>query len=201
MSKKQAKSEDELPDWADEVTPSDDVMRKFYAPTGSFKTGPILVPEREPSANPFKELEQRETQPPDTAAPLLKPEHTTLSSTLPASVTLTAVQSQPERRSDKKKLQEKANAAFMEFAHQWQHYLYPGQLAVMRLLFELAVASPDLECFTQYSEISFETKMSRRNSIYVVNSLVERGFLERIEVAEDAKNKGVRLRIHPNPAR
>lgn len=200
MSKKQAKSEDELPDWADEVTPSDDVMRKFYAPTGSFKTGPILVPERESSANISKELEKRETQPPHIAAPSTKPEHTKLNPP-PPSATLTAVQSQPERRPDKKKLKEKANAAFMEFAHQWQRYLYPGQLAIMRLLFELAIASPDLECFTQYSEISFETKMSRRNSIYVVNSLVERGFLERLVVAEDAKNKGVRLRIHPNPAR
>ncbi|MDQ3821511.1 MAG: hypothetical protein M3362_28055, partial [Acidobacteriota bacterium] len=46
MSKKPARSdrESDLPDWAEEVTPSDEVMRKFYAPTGAFKTGPISVP-------------------------------------------------------------------------------------------------------------------------------------------------------------
>ena len=47
MSKKSAKSERsvDLPDWADDITPADEVMRKFYAPTGAFKHGPIVPSE------------------------------------------------------------------------------------------------------------------------------------------------------------
>jgi hypothetical protein len=32
-----------------------------------------------------------------------------------------------------------------------------------------------------------------------MNSLVERGFVERLEVRNDATGKGIKLRVHPEP--
>ncbi|HYX71814.1 MAG TPA: hypothetical protein VE732_03525, partial [Nitrososphaera sp.] len=90
-------------------------------------------------------------------------------------------------------------SSFEEFARKWRRYLYPGQLAVMRTLYELTLARGTSECFTQYSQIALATKMTRRNCINVMNSLVERGFVERLEVRNDATGKGIRLRVHPDP--
>ena len=91
------------------------------------------------------------------------------------------------------------NILFAEFANRWKRYLYPGQLAVMRALYELTFPQGTSECFTRYSEIAASTKMSRRNCINVMNSLVERGFVERLEIRNDASGKGIRLRIHLDP--
>ena len=89
--------------------------------------------------------------------------------------------------------------SFSEFANRWKRYLYPGQLAVMRALYDLTIPHGTSECFTRYSELAASTKMSRRNSIHVMNSLVERGFVERLEVRNNMAGKGIRLRIHLNP--
>ncbi len=78
-------------------------------------------------------------------------------------------------------------------------YLYPGQLAVMRMLYEQTYAVGVTECFTRYSEIAQATKMSRRNCINVVNSLANRGFIDRLEVRNDASAKGIRLRVNLEP--
>lgn len=93
------------------------------------------------------------------------------------------------------------NILFAEFANRWKRYLYPGQLAVMRALFELTFPHGTSECFTRYSELAAVTKMSRRNCINVMNSLVERGFVERLEIRNDASGKGISLRIHLEPLR
>jgi len=69
----------------------------------------------------------------------------------------------------------------------------------MRTLFEMTLDLGSFECFTQYSQIASATKMTRRNCINVMNSLVERGFVERLEVRNDATGKGIRLRIYPDP--
>jgi hypothetical protein len=69
----------------------------------------------------------------------------------------------------------------------------------MRTLYEMTLARGSAECFTQYSQIASATKMTRRNCINVMNSLVERGFVERLEVRNDATGKGIRLRVHPDP--
>jgi DNA-binding Lrp family transcriptional regulator len=69
----------------------------------------------------------------------------------------------------------------------------------MRALFEMTFARGTSECFTRYSEIAATTKMSRRNCINVMNSLVDRGFVERLEVRNDATGKGIKLRVHPEP--
>jgi hypothetical protein len=64
MSKKPARSDREadLPDWADDVTPSDEVMQKFYAPTGAFKPGPIIVPKPESTEGETFEHQAEEGQ-------------------------------------------------------------------------------------------------------------------------------------------
>lgn len=69
----------------------------------------------------------------------------------------------------------------------------------MRELFELTTARGVEDCFTRYSEIAIATKMTRRNCINVVSSLIERGFVERLEVRNDSTGKGIRLRIHTDP--
>jgi hypothetical protein len=242
MSKKPAKSERdvELPDWADDVTPADEVMKKFYAPTGTFRSGPIVgqpaaAPLPEPSAAPPSE-EDEETS---VAARPEPPEalHAAPERVASASLTPINVAEQDDKRGVKAtpnlpdlKAQapsgEKAAAGvletrdtatgpvrtttpetpegsqpvhFEEFARRWKRYLYPGQMAVMRTLFEMAIAEGKSECFTRYSELAAATKMTRRNCINVMNSLVERGFVTRLEVRNDATGKGIRLRIHTDP--
>jgi DNA-binding MarR family transcriptional regulator len=247
MSKKRPRSERDvdLPDWADDVTPADEVMRKFYAPTGAFKSGPIPVPLPAADAAPAAPSHAR-------ADEEIRPENTVkdVATTLSHNATSeAAVGQQPEPPSDQqvsiqtefreieespvaslpppiseiertriqdsvrdegiassrtprpaKELTDQAQStSFEEFAKKWKRYLYPGQLSVMRTLYEMTLARGSSECFTQYSQIASATKMTRRNCINVMNSLVERGFVERLEVRNDATGKGIRLRIHPDP--
>lgn len=228
MSKKPARSEREveLPDWADEVTPADEVMRKFYAPTGAFKPGPIIVqpPAASPVAPLSEEAEEEDVnaqiapQAPDEIAPdapVVSPiRQTSVAEERDARVA-TSLPS-PERESRKAAgrkvaaprtagdvargaLEDAQATHFSEFAKRWSRYLYPGQLAVMRELYGLTIDRGVTDCFTRYSEIAAATKMTRRNCINVVNSLVERGFVERLEVRNDATGKGIKLRIHTEP--
>lgn len=238
MSKKPAKSERDvdLPDWADEVTPTDEVMKKFYAPTGTFKVGPIVVQppaatvpgpaaapagedKEERSAALLELSEAVEAAPekpaatPFTPASAVEKEDKREESSLPSSIR--EIRTPPEEKATAKAsatntmrpateapmetAKGSQTSSFEEFAKKWKRYLYPGQLAVMRTLFELTIARGITECFTRYSEIAAATKMTRRNCINVMNSLVERGFVERLEVRNDATGKGIKLRIHTDP--
>ena len=249
MSKKRPKSEREvdLPDWADDVTPADEVMRKFYAPTGSFKPGPIPVPppvtEAAPPITPPEGRTVEEAHPefasaeetnntshapadevaleltqPETASDLPVSTQTEFSAfeesqaaSLPAPVAESrraetqdaggteAVVSSPTTRPAKESTTQAQPSSFEDFARKWRRYLYPGQLAVMRTLYEMTLDSGSAECFTQYSQIASATKMTRRNCINVMNSLVERGFVERLEVRNDSIGKGIRLRVYLDP--
>lgn len=238
MSKKTAKSERDvdLPDWADEVTPADEVMKKFYAPTGTFKSGPINVQQpiapvpEPPSSKPVERDKEGlgNNQSTSTAAievPPVKPastsstpvsavekEDSTEKASLPSSgletpspsaekamVSFPATPAKPASNAPKEALKEAQTSSFEEFAKKWKRYLYPGQLAVMRTLFDLTIPRGTTECFTRYSEIAAATKMTRRNCINVMNALVERGFVERLEIRNDATGKGIKLRIHVDP--
>lgn len=228
MSKKQARSDREvdLPDWAEEVTPTDEVMRKFYAPTGAFKSGPIAVPlpAVPPVAPPTSETREDDVEAQDApqAPAEPAPDAPAVSSISPVSVAenqdAPAATSLTRReRESRKPARPRAAAArtsavvtrdtpeathaspFGEFAKRWNRYLYPGQLAVMRELYGLTIERGVTDCFTRYSEIATATKMTRRNCINVVNSLVERGFVERLEVRNDSTGKGITLRIHTEP--
>jgi hypothetical protein len=238
MSKKPAKSERhvEIPDWAEDITPTDEVMKKFYAPTGSFQRGPIAAPEavqdshslppdapstadQQLETKQIKEDEDKVEAPP--TFPKSSPDELQAISSEsivneePAASEPSFVQtvraSEPEStESPETKATRPARKAepqpsgtqsafFEDFARKWRQYLYPGQLSVMRTLYAVTYAVGTNECFTRYSEIARATKMSRRNCINVVNSLVKGGFIERVEVRNDATGKGIRLRIHLEP--
>jgi len=250
MSKKPAKSERdvELPDWADDVTPADEVMRKFYAPTGTFKSGPIVgqpaaaptaAAETSPAHTSEEEKEesvaaQQEEKEESSQGTVTSPEQADTTTTALTSTNIAEKDDKSEKASPippDLKAQAPSNekaaprvleasddakrpvsriavretpegsqaSPFEEFARKWKRYLYPGQLAVMRTLFELTIAEGKTECFTRYSELAAATKMTRRNCINVMNSLVERGFVTRLEVRNDATSKGIRLRIHTDP--
>ena len=248
MSKKRPRSDREvdLPDWADDVTPADEVMKKFYAPTGAFKPGPIAVlPPVKDAAPPASSSELRsdeearqenigaeegknhpasagevavERQRPEQISepqvslqpelrgveerPSASPPRTThLAERAPVRDEAGTEQSatRPSPRPVPEATDPAQSSPFDEFARKWKLYLYPGQLAVMRTLFEMTLDRGSFECFTQYSQIASATKMTRRNCINVMNSLVERGFVERLEVRNDATGKGIRLRVHPDP--
>ena len=228
MSKKPARSEREvaLPDWADEVTPADEVMRKFYAPTGAFKPGPIAVqpPAAFPAA-PSDEVVKEEgidsqvtPQAPKEPAPdvpgLSPVSQTSVSEQQDArgGSSLLSPGSRLRKSAGRKPaapkaaggvtpdiIEETQTTPFGEFAKRWSRYLYPGQLAVMRELYGLTIARGVTDCFTRYSELAAATKMTRRNCINVVNALAERGFVERLEVRNDSTGKGIKLRIHTDP--
>lgn len=223
-------------------------MKKFYAPTGSFKSGPIVAPGASTPDSPSAEAppvrrtteeqtsSEKEVTAENNSAPPAEelpptadsqerpleapaPETTQLSSSgqrpdsaLPAHpsapenlkparpIDKTVTARAPGRlRAAREVASTSQTAIFEDFARKWKRYLYPGQLSVMRALFEMTFARGTSECFTRYSEIASITKMSRRNCINVMNSLVERGFVERLEVRNDATGKGIRLRVHPEP--
>lgn len=234
MSKKQDRSsrKADLPDWADEVTPADEVMEKFYAPTGLFRSGPISVPRDSAEVPPTAQIESGKDiarpQPPtesDIGSPHISAEETysrevayssnaevgaatLLSPVSPDELTErsepteseTTLNGEPRGPTDST-TSDSQYILFTEFANRWKRYLYPGQLAVMRALYELTFPHGTSECFTRYSELAATTKMSRRNCINVMNSLVERGFVERLEIRNDATSKGIKLRLHLNPLR
>lgn len=250
MSKKQAKSDREidLPDWADDVTPTDEVMKKFYAPTGTFQRGPIPVrgtdapvanePDiygashtaREPArivinqeeasatsaraiAPQVHQAEQIEELPVSPISPSNAQEQTQdfegsllspVAERLDSPRLKPAVESTPALPESVQGTPEDFPAfpqpvSFEEFVKKWKRYLYPGQLAVMRTLFEQTFERGTSECFIRYSEVASYTKMTRRNCIKVMNSLVERGFVERLEVRNDAISKGIKLRVYSDP--
>jgi hypothetical protein len=245
MSKKRPRSDREvdLPDWADDVTPADEVMKKFYAPTGAFKPGPIAVPPpvndavppaASPEARTGEEARHENTGAEEEKNYPASAGETAVEQQRPEQVSKPQVSLQPELRraeerpsaspprtthqADRAAVRDEVGteqsapspsprpmpepaqpSSFDEFARKWKRYLYPGQLAVMRTLFEMTLDRRSFECFTQYSQIASATKMTRRNCINVMNSLVERGFVERLEVRNDATGKGIRLRIHPDP--
>ena len=237
MSKKQDRfsRKADLPDWADEVTPADEVMEKFYAPTGLFRPGPISIPKEIPEALPAPQNEYRENItekqqssevdkesshisaedfPPREATPASSSEVRVADIPLPIgpeeSTERSEPTSQPEAEASPKPEAvvpagatpaDSQHILFTEFADRWKRYLYPGQLAVMRALYELTFPNGTSECFTRYSALAASTKMSRRNCINVMNSLVDRGFVERLEIRNDASGKGIKLRIHLEPLR
>jgi hypothetical protein len=238
MSKKQDKASREaaLPDWADEVTPADEVMEKFYAPTGIFRSGPVGIP-KESVATPPDLLEETrtdrviqqfppeegrilsdtghipaedsqfhediykrasESEPAVSTAPVTPKKSSRISRSAPQLISENTIFPQAHA-SAKAPPTAPQSSGFDEFAGRWKRYLYPGQLAVMRALYELTTPHGTSECFTQYSELAASTKMSRRNCINVMNSLVDRGFVERLEIRNDAAGKGIRLRVHLEP--
>lgn len=253
MSKKQPKSDRnvDLPDWADDVTPADEVMKKFYAPTGAFKRGPIASPDPVPTVShaftfdqtpsdessqsdfvqqdkPESEVETAASSPApakvqqpessailaDSAPPPSEQSQSDASmateATPPSELGRNQVSSvktsdinESARRSTYQTFPRVSDVtkflSFEDFARKWKMYLYPGQLAVLRTLYEVTYAVGTDECFTRYSEIAKATKMSRRNCINVMNSLVSRGFVKRLEVRNDATGKGIRLRIYLDP--
>ena len=221
-------------------------MKKFYAPTGVFKPGPVAVPppvnDSSPPAAAHDARTAQEARPENTGAEVtnnltasageadveqprpgqvsepqvsLQTELREAEERPSASLPRTADQAERVAVQDEVVTEESATrpsprpvtgtpdpaqpSSFDEFARKWKRYLYPGQLAVMRTLFEMTVDRGSFECFTQYSQIASSTKMTRRNCINVMNSLVERGFVERLEVRNDATGKGIRLRVHPDP--
>ncbi len=256
MSKKQPKSDRnvDLPDWADDVTPADEVMKKFYAPTGAFKRGPIAPPDPVPALSHAPNADQRASdqslqsasaqqdrtesevatvvvsssptlpkvqQPESSAIPAADsaphpskqlPSYASLKkvSMPPSDLGLNQASSvktpeinQPALLSTHQIIPQSSEVnefpSFEDFARKWKMYLYPGQLAVLRTLYEVTYAVGTNECFTRYNEIAKATKMSRRNCINVMNFLVNRGFVERLEVRNDATGKGIRLRIYLDP--
>jgi DNA-binding MarR family transcriptional regulator len=221
-------------------------MRKFYAPTGAFKSGPIAVPlpaaetavpaapsharadeetrpenrdgevatapshdsaseaavehQPEPAPNPQVSLQTELIEIEERPATFLPPPIPETERTrIQDSVSDEGIASSPTLQPTKEITDQAQPSSFEEFARKWRRYLYPGQLSVMRTLYEMTLARGSTECFTQYSQIASATKMTRRNCINVMNSLVERGFVERLEVRNDATGKGICLRIHPDP--
>ncbi len=223
-------------------------MRKFYAPTGAFRSGPIVPTELNPpppsseasresstahetqqnqgaqadtvetvqSSPPSSPPEERrdESSATDQSSVMKAPEKAVTTS-LPSSQTsasrtfktaAAAIHSEPQAFPQPKAVAKapplspsQNSTPYEAFARKWKMYLYPGQLAVMRILYEMTFAVGTTECFTRYSELARATKMSRRNCINVVNSLANRGFIERLEVRNDASAKGIRLRVHLEP--
>lgn len=238
MSKKQDRTgrEADLPDWADEVTPADEVMEKFYAPTGAFRSGPVSIPKESVDTPPdihdesakdgvvqqfplqdgidtsdTNHISAKDSQP-QVDIYKQSSELGSAISSLPVTPKKSSDTSlrMPKHRSENTTFsQDNASATvpppapqsfpFEEFASRWKRYLYPGQLAVMRILCELTFPHGTSECFTRYSELAASTKMSRRNCINVMNSLVDRGFVERLEIRNDATGKGIKLRVHLEP--
>ncbi|MCA1565800.1 MAG: hypothetical protein LC803_09220 [Acidobacteria bacterium] len=240
MSKKQDRTsrEADLPDWADEVTPADEVMEKFYAPTGAFRSGPVSIPKESVTTPPDIHDESAKDGvvqqfPPRDGIDTSDTSHISAEDSQPQEdiykppseleAAISSVPVTPKKSSDTARpmpqltsentifSQDNASATipppalqslpFEEFASRWKRYLYPGQIAVMRTLYELTFPQGTSECFTRYSELAASTKMSRRNCINVMNSLVDRGFVERLEIRNDATGKGIKLRVHLEPLR
>lgn len=236
MSKKQDRSsrKADLPDWADEVTPADEVMEKFYAPTGLFRSGPISISKKNAEALPAPQIESKENivdQTPseiDKESPQISAEnpyprgasHASSAEVRVANLPSPISSEESPERSEPTSLPDSEaspnpeagtsagtttadsqHILFTEFADRWKRYLYPGQLAIMRALYEMTFPHGTSECFTRYSALAASTKMSRRNCINVMNSLVDRGFVERLEIRNDATGKGIKLRVHLDPLR
>jgi DNA-binding MarR family transcriptional regulator len=203
-----------LPDWAAEVTPNDEVMEKFYAPTGNFPSGPLKVLTASPSAlsNPIASVISSELNQPSVQQPSLptSKNHSTPESKrkIPTVASLprgqnksgsidSAITSKPEIN---RSIESSSTHSFtIDFARKWGGYLYTGQLSIMRVLYSRTIAVGNNECITSYADLAAATNMTRRNCIRVVQSLVQKGFIEQLQTMNDSTHKGMRLSLHLEP--
>lgn len=199
-------------------------MKKFYAPTGSFRSGPITPPgvdevavrssSSTPESTPLT-LPRADTNPlrdkglealvAETPGPSPEPDPAAQFPSPPPQVEPTVTPVEPAKVAQTAPAVRRAESpdqtiSFEDFARRWNRFLYTGQMSVMRELYALTIPFGTSECFTRYSELASRTRMSRRNCINVVNSLVTGGFVERVEIKNDASGKGIRLRIYLEPS-
>src|SRR5205809_949386 len=100
QKKPQSKRKVELPDWSNEVKPSEDVMAMFYAPTGVPKPGPLIpiLPALKPGIGT---VEDEATTKQDLGDPV---QHASFSETHP--IPTHPIPSQPILIKDKQSLEE-----------------------------------------------------------------------------------------------
>ena len=166
---------DDLPDWAADVTPSDDVMQKFYAPTGSFPTGPISRAQtgNETQDEPTKEL-SFSNDPSNKTTEEKK-----------------VVTSNREPKQKKALDNVVKSEAISDIVNLFEMGLNPTQIRVIEVVKNHQTENSPFE--TTFPELSILTKVSRRCVQQNVNLLQSMGLLTKKERKLGKKNLGISL--------
>ena len=78
--------------------------------------------------------------------------------------------------------------------------LNKGEMNVMKAMFKLSHEVGISECYIKIPEVAESAQLKKRQCQYVVRSLEELGFLERLEEYDPSNRRGIKYRVNLKPS-
>ena len=87
------------------------------------------------------------------------------------------------------------------YAQKWKqiYRLNKGEIKVMKVMFDLSHGTGSSECYIKVPEVAESAQLKKRRCQYVIRSLEELGFLDRLEEYDPASRLGTKYRVNLKP--
>jgi len=87
------------------------------------------------------------------------------------------------------------------YAQKWKqaYRLNKGEINVMRVMFRLTHETGVSECYIKVPEVAEAARLKKRRCQYVIRSLEEMGFLDRLEEYDPSNRLGTKYRVNLKP--
>lgn len=87
------------------------------------------------------------------------------------------------------------------YAQKWKqiYRLNKGEIKVMKVMFDLSHGTGNSECYIKVPEVAESAQLKKRRCQYVIRSLEELGFLDRLEEYDPASRLGTKYRVNLKP--
>ena len=87
------------------------------------------------------------------------------------------------------------------YAQKWKqiYRLNKGEIKVMKVMFDLSHGAGSSECYIKVPEVAESAQLKKRRCQYVIRSLEELGFLDRLEEYDPASRLGTKYRVNLKP--
>ena len=94
-----------------------------------------------------------------------------------------------------------AEGSVEHYAQRWKqvYRLNKGEISVMRVMFTLTHEKGVSECYIKVPEIAEAAQLKKRRCQYVIRSLEELGFLDRLEEYDPSVRLGTKYRVNLKP--
>ena len=94
-----------------------------------------------------------------------------------------------------------AEGSVESYAQKWKqvYRLNKGEINVMRVMFRLTHETGVSECYIKVPEVAEAAQLKKRRCQYVIRSLEELGFLDRLEEYDPSVRLGIKYRVNLKP--
>jgi hypothetical protein len=94
-----------------------------------------------------------------------------------------------------------AEGSVEHYAQRWKqvYRLNKGEISVMRVMFTLTHEKGVSECYIKVPEVAEAAQLKKRRCQYVIRSLEELGFLDRLEEYDPSVRLGTKYRVNLKP--